>query len=201
MGGRTAAVLGCGVNICYPQSNLDIYERILYEGILLSEFGPEVKPLSVNFPMRNRIISGLSDALLVIEAKNRSGTLITADCALEQGRTVFSVPGRIGDLMSEGTNNLIRQGAQITTKPEDVLESMNIISGKRKKKAKRTMLKLNPEEQKIIDNLGLMPIYMDDIICSVRGTVSGTISVLAGLEKKGLVEQSMPGYYRLKSEV
>lgn len=122
-GGEVTAVLGCGVDICYPKENLHIYNRILENGRLISEYPPGTQPLAHNFPPRNRIIAGLADALIVVEAKKRSGTLITVDMALEQGRDVYIIPGRVTDPMSYGCNNLIAQGAQgIVDMTETLLE-------------------------------------------------------------------------------
>ena len=121
-GGRSYAVLGCGVDICYPEENRDLYERLQQQGGILSEYPPGMQPIAKLFPPRNRIISGLSDLVLVIEARKRSGTLITVDMALEQGREVYALPGRVSDALSDGCNRLIRQGAGPATCPEDILE-------------------------------------------------------------------------------
>lgn len=121
-GGRSCAVLGCGVDICYPEENRPLYDRLLQQGGILSEYPPGTPPEARLFPLRNRIISGLSDAVLVIEARRKSGTLITVDMALEQGRDVFALPGRVSDSLSDGCNRLIRQGAAPATCPEDLLE-------------------------------------------------------------------------------
>ena len=121
-GGRSFAVLGCGVDICYPDENRELYDRLLVQGGILSEYPPGTPPESKLFPPRNRIISGLSDLIFVIEARKKSGTLITVDMALEQGREVFALPGRVSDSLSDGCNRLIRQGAGAATCPEDILE-------------------------------------------------------------------------------
>ena len=123
-GGKTYGVMGCGVDFCYPTSSRKLYHVMQQQGGILSEFAPGTPPLSYHFPLRNRIISGLSGAILVVEAKEKSGSLITADAALEQGRTVFALPGRVGDLLSEGCNRLIYQGAIPAWKPEIILEEM-----------------------------------------------------------------------------
>lgn len=123
-GGKTYGVMGCGVDFCYPTSSRKLYHVMQQQGGILSEFAPGTPPLSYHFPLRNRIISGLSEAILVVEAKEKSGSLITADAALEQGRTVFALPGRAGDLLSEGCNRLIYQGAIPAWKPEIILEEM-----------------------------------------------------------------------------
>ena len=117
-GGKSYAVLGCGVDICYPEENRELYERLQQEGGVLSEYPPGMQPVAP----RNRIISGLSDLVLVIEARKKSGTLITVDMALEQGREVYALPGRVSDSLSDGCNRLIRQGAGPATCPEDILE-------------------------------------------------------------------------------
>lgn len=121
-GGRSYAVLGCGVDICYPEENRELYDRLLQEGGIISEYPPGTYPEARLFPQRNRIISGLSDLVLVIEARKKSGTLITVDMALEQGREVYALPGRVSDSLSDGCNRLIRQGAGAATCPEDILE-------------------------------------------------------------------------------
>ena len=116
--GKTYAVLGCGVDYCYPKSNRVLYEYMMTHGGVLSEYVPGTVPLASLFPSRNRIISGLSDAVIVIEAKERSGSLITADFAMEQGKDVYALPGRATDSLSGGCNRLIRQGAGIIISPE-----------------------------------------------------------------------------------
>ena len=121
-GGKSYAVLGCGVDICYPEENRELYERLPQQGGVLSEYPPGMLPIAKLFPPRNRIISGLSDLVLVIQARKKSGTLITVDMALEQGREVYALPGRVSDALSDGCNRLIRQGAGPATCPEDILE-------------------------------------------------------------------------------
>lgn len=123
--GITVAVLGCGVDICYPRNNIDTYVRIQKKGVILSEFYPGTKPVNYNFPSRNRIISALSNQVVVIEAKEKSGSLITADYALEQGKDVYALPGRISDLLSGGCNRLIEQGAGIITSVSDFVNNLD----------------------------------------------------------------------------
>ena len=125
-GGKSFGVLGCGTDICYPASNRKLYEDLKEKGGIVSEFFPGTKPESFHFPMRNRIISGLADLILVIEAKEKSGTAITVTTALEQGKDVYAVPGRIGDPLSEGCNRLIREGAGVALHPESILEELRI---------------------------------------------------------------------------
>jgi DNA processing protein len=126
--GKTIAVLGSGIDYIYPPENKIIYEEIIRkQGIIISEYIMGTKPLAGNFPARNRIISGISSGLIVVEAKEKSGTLITVDFALEQGKEIYVVPGNIDSPNSSGTNELIKQGAQIITSPEDILKSLNIL--------------------------------------------------------------------------
>lgn len=123
-GGYTVAVLGSGINVAYPRTNIELYARIEEKGAVISEYGLDVKPNPWQFPIRNRIISGLSDAVLIVEAKTGSGSLITAEHAAEQGRIVYSVPGRVMDKLSDGNNQLLREGAICATRPEDIIEDM-----------------------------------------------------------------------------
>lgn len=123
-GGYSLGVLGCGVDICYPPENRQLYERLIAKGGICSEYPPGIGPRAVLFPPRNRIISGLCDGVLVIEAKERSGTLITVDMALEQGREVYALPGRMTDPLSAGCNRLIRQGAELVVSPQEMLREL-----------------------------------------------------------------------------
>lgn len=123
-GGSSFAVLGCGVDICYPETNRQLYERLKISGGILSEYPPGSPALAWHFPPRNRIVSGLADVVAVIEARVKSGTLITVDMALEQGREVYAAPGRVTDRLSDGCNRLIRQGAGILLSPEEFLREL-----------------------------------------------------------------------------
>lgn len=127
-GGKTYAVLGCGVDICYPKGNAMLYDQIPQHGGILSEFPPGMQPLRHNFPLRNRLIAALADVVVVVEARKKSGSLITVDYALEQGKSVYAVPGRIGDALSDGCNYLIAQGAGIAWSVEAILEELTMQS-------------------------------------------------------------------------
>lgn len=131
-GGTSFGVPGCGVDICYPAQNKKLYERLIAEGGILSIFSPGVLPKAQHFPLRNRIVSGLADAVVVIEARQKSGTLITVDMALEQGREVYVVPGRITDRLSDGCNSLIKQGAGVLLSPQQFLEEITALWEKKK---------------------------------------------------------------------
>ena len=123
-GGQTYGVLGCGIDICYPAYHKPLYEKVIENGGMISTYPPGMKPQPALFPPRNRIISGLSDVVLVVEARKKSGTLITVDMALEQGREVYVVPGRITDRLSDGCNNLLRQGAGAALSPEQFMQEL-----------------------------------------------------------------------------
>ncbi len=124
--GNTIAVLGTGIDIVYPKDNENLYREIVRNGLVLSELIIGTKPNAQNFPMRNRIISGLSDGVLVVEAKEKSGALITVDFALDQGKTIYAIPGAIDNELSLGCNLLIQDGATIVMKPENILEDFGI---------------------------------------------------------------------------
>ena len=179
-GGRTYAVLGCGVDVCYPLSNRELYRKILEEGGgILSVFPPGMKPSRGLFPERNRIVAGLSDLVLVIEARLKSGTCITVDMALEQGKNVYAVPGRLTDRLSDGCNLLLRQGAGIALSPEDFLAEIALL-GNRKElagSAKESRLSEGAEEtgfeeggsgQETIGFLDYYPKSADEILEDMR---------------------------------
>lgn len=201
-GGATIAVLGCGLNYIYPLENEELLERIARNGAVVSEFPMDVAPIAHNFPRRNRIISGLSSGVLVAEAALKSGALITADCALEQGREVFALPGKIDNPSSQGVHNLIKQGAKLVTCVEDILEELKVpIQGYLIKEAgaeKQTpapnlvSLNLPEDEQRIYSYVNDRPIHMDELSerCGVMISLVG--SLLFRLELKKLVKQ-LPG--------
>lgn len=131
VGGSSFAVLGSGVDVCYPARNRRLYERLRERGGVLSEYPPGTPALSRNFPPRNRIVSGLADAVVVVEAREKSGTLITVDMALEQGKEVYAVPGRVTDALSSGCNRLVKLGAAMLLDPEELAEELRGICGRR----------------------------------------------------------------------
>ncbi len=140
-GGNSYAVLGSGVDVCYPEENRNLYEALKAKGGILSEYLPGTQPKPGFFPMRNRIISGLSDVVLIVEAREKSGTLITADMALEQSREVYVVPGRLTDPLSRGCNRLIKQGAGIMISIEEMLEETGMVpdSGRKQKPGRQSV--------------------------------------------------------------
>lgn len=193
--GATYGVLGCGPDIVYPKENFSIYEKMEERGGILSEYGPGTVPASFRFPERNRIISGLSDGILVIEARERSGSLITADQALEQGKEVFALPGRATDPLSEGTNWLIREGGRLVTKPSQILEELFHLCDKKSKKSLTEEKLLDKKEKVVYDCLSLDPKSIEEIINRTNYSVSEVISILFRLELNGYVNQIVKDYY------
>lgn len=200
-GGRTIGVLGGGVDICYPQRNYRIYEEMCREHLVVSEYAPGIAPLAIQFPQRNRIISGLSAGLLVVEARKRSGTLITADAALDQGRSVYSIPGRLGDPLSEGTNNLIRQGAMCVQEPEEILEDLGLSgevpegTGRGGRRRRKKAYHPTPEEARLLEKLSLVPVHVDELLADGDGDLQDRLSLLLSMEQRALVRQPMRGYF------
>jgi DNA processing protein len=194
-GGRTIAVLGCGVDIVYPPEHRELYRQIKDRGAVLSELSMGSPPLSWNFPNRNRLISGLSLGTLVVEATERSGSLITARLALEQGREVFAIPGNLGSSRSRGTNRLIQSGAKLVERSEDVLEEIrpHLVS----KAAGRAgpagrAAPCDPGEARILEILGSEGAHVDEIIARSGLGPPAVLDALLRLELSGYVEQ-LPG--------
>jgi DNA processing protein len=195
MGLFTAAVLGCGIDKVYPESNRSVYERMIENGVIISEYAPGIPPLSWHFPVRNRIISGLSDGVLLIEAKEKSGSLITADQALEQGREVFAIPGRISDATSAGCNMLIRQGAECITKAEDIASELMLNSDKSIKKKHLSKIPLAPMEKIVYSCVRLESKHIDDICRESGVSTSEVLSVLFELKRKNLIWEPVRNYF------
>lgn len=162
-GQSSVAVLGCGVDICYPPENRRLYDRLVHEGALVSEYLPGTRPQPGLFPPRNRIISGLSDLVLVIEAREKSGTLITVDMALEQGRDVYAVPGRIQDVCSRGCNRLIANGAGIAADAECILEVLQQTGVSTMLSPEKNTREKRPLTDRVLAVLGTEAMSMDDI--------------------------------------
>jgi DNA processing protein len=198
-GGKTMAVLGSGLEKIYPRENHRLFDRIVDNGIVLSEFPLDSPPLGYHFPLRNRVISGLSLATIVIEATRKSGSLITARLALEQNREVMAVPGKITSDLSLGTNWLIKNGAKLVEDWRDVVEELPLslrdeILSKEKKERKKPPL-LNPEEKKIYNELETDSLTsVDELVERCRLSVSEVLSILLSLELKDLITQ-MPGKF------
>jgi len=190
--GRTIAVLGSGLTWIYPPENKKLAEQIVAQGALLSEFPLHTPPQANNFPMRNRVISGLSLGVLVIEAAQKSGSLITVDFALEQGRDVFAVPGMITNKESQGTNNLIKQGAKLVQGVEDILEELGWCCQETVSMPKKDLLQLAQEEKQVLAVLGNQPKHLDKILRETGLNLTQVFTALTQLEINGLVVQ-LPG--------
>ena len=215
------AVLGCSPEYCYPDNNRDIYDMLPKNGGIISEYAPGTPPEARLFPMRNRIISGLSDIVLVIEARKKSGTQITVDMALEQGKEIFAVPGRITDRLSDGCNELIRQGAGIALTPEDIIDSLGALGagasttsqitkessgGSSKGSATSSTYansiiyqNLSPLEQSVLEVMDIYPISATQIagLLEKKGTsepVSVILQTLTMMQINGVIE-SQGSYY------
>lgn len=187
--GRTLAVLGNGLDIVYPRKNIDLYRDIPENGSLITEFSLGTEPFAYNFPQRNRIISGLSLATIVIEAEKKSGSLITAHESLDQGKNVFAVPGNINSRLSEGTNRLIKDGASPILKIEDLFDELVELreSIDRKKKDKIDYSSLSDLEVKIVKEIEDGPKHCDLISQATSIAISEVLSILTILEIKGFV--------------
>lgn len=190
-GGRTIAVLGCGIDQTYPPENRGLMEKIASEGAVITEFPPGVPPLRENFPRRNRLISGLSVGVVVVEAAKRSGSLITARHALDQGKEVFAVPGSIMSETSEGTNELLKQGAKLVTSVEDVLEELApLLKGFIKRATQKGPTPdLSECERALCELLSGEPVHVDDISRRSGLQVAEVLATLLGLELNGVVRQ------------
>lgn len=195
-GGKTFGVLGCGVDLCYPSASLPLYRMMIQEkrGVL-SEYAPGTQPIPQFFPARNRIISGLSDIVVVVEARLRSGSLITADLAMDQGKEVYAVPGRITDKNSQGTNRLIYQGAGILDDVDRFLEDMNLVRGKKAdSKAEKNFI-LEKEEAMLYSGLDFEPKHLDTIIEETGWNVSQVLAVIDSLKRRKLVKELYKNYF------
>lgn len=192
-GGRTIAVLGSGLDVIYPPENKKLAQRIEKQGAVISEFPLGTPPNRYNFPRRNRIISGFSLGVVVVEASKDSGALITAKCALDENREVFAVPGKAGSVTSEGTHQLIKDGARLVENGEDIIEELGLelkrISDGR---AGKSFPDLEKDEEKIFEALSDEPLHIDEIAEAASFDASLALKTLSSLELKGAIKQ-LPG--------
>ena len=213
--GKTIAVLGSGLDVIYPQENKKLFDAIAQNGAVITEYPPGTQPLPYHFPERNRIISGISYGVVVVEAGVKSGSLITASLAMEQGRDVFAIPGTIDSAHSRGTNSLIKQGAKLIDSIDDILEDVlpqlkrpsvqpiqrqeemfsDPFSSKEKGKNHEPLPSTCME---IAKTLSQKRIHADDIIAAVGLPPAEVLSILITLELKGIIEQHPGKYFSLK---
>ena len=195
--GATFAVLGCGPDVVYPPEHGGLYRAVEEDGGIISEYPPGVRPFPANFPARNRLISGLSDCVAVVEAGRRSGSLITASFALEQGKEIFAVPGRAGDYLSAGTNSLLKDGAQVLTEPEDLLQFWGI-HGKKLRIYEKNQILLDKNQEKVYSCVDSEPKSVEQI--RAESGLSGSVlaECLLDLEMEGLIIQPSDHYYAAK---
>lgn len=194
-GGRTYAVLGCGADICYPREHIGLYMDIQGRGGVISERIPGEPPLPAYFPQRNRIISALSDVILVMEAGEKSGSLITADLGLEQGKDIYALPGPATSSLSRGCHRLISQGAGILLSPEELLKELNISVHKLYEKHNKNEKELETPENMVYSCLDLFPKSISRLIEDTELAPAELLQILASLEIKGMIKEISKNYY------
>ncbi len=200
-GGLSYAVMGNGADVCYPQENEGLYDRLEQGGGILSEFPPMTPPLRPHFPLRNRLISGLSDAVIVVEARAQSGSLITADLALDQGKDVYAVPGRFNDLLSYGCNRLIEQGAGIVLSSESLLEnlasSLNLkrIPPREEDVVRSITEHMEDDEKKVYSALNFDAKSLDEIASDAGLTLLQSMRAILNLQLKNLAAEVSKNQY------
>ena len=192
-GGKTIAVLGSGLLNIYPSSNRNMFEKIIRSGAVISEFPPDMKAKPYNFPRRNRIISGISKGVVVVEADMKSGSLITVDYALAQGRDVFAVPGNINSKSSRGSNFLIKQGAKIVLKPEDILEEYGINSEDGRWGGEISK-NISNQLKSICEKLETKPLSVDELSILLNRSASDLLNSMVELELMGIVYKQRGRY-------
>ena len=205
--GGAYAVLGSGVDVCYPRENKRLYGQLMERGGIISEEIPGTAPVSWNFPKRNRIISGLSDGVFVVEARENSGSLITVSYALEQGKDIYAVPGRIYEKLSEGTNRLIQEGAYLVREPEDILQGFSEKYGysklksdeKNEKFEKKPKLLLASREKIVYACLSLRPKHIEELQEETGISLPELTGLLFDMEMKHYIKQPLKNYFIIQS--
>ena len=200
--GTTVAILGCGLSVVYPPENKRLMDEICQDGAVVSEFPMETEPFPYNFPRRNRVVSGLSLGVIVVEAAQRSGALITADFALEQGREVYAVPGKVDAPTARGVNNLIKQGAKLITSIEDVIEDLapqlmvktegEACSEGAEENIERNV-SLDGAEKDVFEKIRKKPVHINELILECN-SINRINSILLNFELKGMIKQ-LPGKF------
>ena len=194
-GGDTYAVLGCGVNVCYPKENHFLYNKMIETGGVISEYPPDTPPAPGQFPARNRIIAALSQCVVVVEAKEKSGSLITADFAIEQGRDVYAVPGRISDSLSQGCNRLIKQGAGALISIEDFLSDLEVSTEINYTQMDFRKNLLEKDESLVYSLTDFRPIGVSTLVEKTGISISRLLEILEKLESIGLIKETFTNYY------
>ncbi len=202
--GSAYAVLGSGVDVCYPKENKLLYTKLQIQGGVISEELPGTEPASWNFPKRNRIISGLADAVFVVEARENSGSLITVSYALEQGKDIFAIPGRIYEKLAEGTNRLIQEGAYLVRTPEDILQGFTekfpmIFSKKTAQNNNFEKILLASREKIVYACLSLRPKHIEELQEETGISLPELTSLLFDMEMKHYIKQPMKNYFIIQS--
>lgn len=196
VGGKTIAVMGSGFNNLYPKENINLYKEIIEnDGLVLAEYEDDVKVSSSNFPRRNRIVAGLSRAVLIIEAAYRSGTSITADFAWKQGKNVYAIPGRLDSIYGVGVNKLIQNGAKIVTGVKDIISDFPDWENRNKRVVNYNM-NIKKEYRKIYGIINNEPMSIDEISLKTENDVICTTKLLTLMELEDLVELKLGGYVR-----
>ncbi len=195
--GYTYAILGCGADICYPKNNIELYMEIAKKGGIISELPMGMVPAKANFPNRNRIISGISDGIFVVEAREKSGSLITAEMGLEQGKNIYAFPGRNDEPLSAGTNRLIQSGAKLVNGVKDILEDFDFQDFSRGNIDFKNLI-LERDEKIVYSTLCLEPKHISDIIEETGLNEEELFSSLIRLEIRGYVKRTSFEYYVIK---
>ena len=202
--GKTFGVIGSGVNICYPRENYQLFHDVENQGGILSEYPMSSPALAFHFPVRNRIIAGLSDGILVVEAKEKSGTLITVDCGLEQGKDIYALPGKITDQLSIGCNRLIQNGAKLIQSSSEIIEELTdrypYLITKEKKSKQESMVfedQVTKEEKLVLVNLSYEPIHFEKLLIDTGLDTVKLMEVVFVLQMKGLIKEISAQYYIL----
>lgn len=197
--GATIAVLGCGIDRVYPPENSKLFHQIIENNAIITEYPPETPPLAGHFPGRNRIISGLSHGVLIVEAAEKSGSLITGDFALEQGRELFAIPGTLQSPNSRGTNKLLKDGAQLVTEADDILQALwpNRPSLQQQKKHEGLAEQLDKRTREVFEKLGHEPRHSDEIARQCGLTPMELSAILLDLELRGAI-QALPGHFYIR---
>lgn len=200
--GKTIAVLGSGFDNIFPEENLDLFEKIIGSGgLVVTEYENDVKPLKENFPQRNRIVTALSEGILVVEAAFRSGTSITVNNAKKQGKKVFAIPGKLDSCVGVGVNKMIKQGAILTTDIQDIISSFPQFEHRLRKSVNRKAsksVKINEEYRNMYEILEKKSMSIEELIQETDLSFKEVIKLLTKMEIEGIIEQDLIGTYKIK---